>query len=275
MKKNILVRNNVKVFGKAKQPIMFAHGFGCNQSIWRKVTPAFENDYQVIVFDYVGSGKSDILAYKPDRYKNLNGYVQDIIEICHELNLNEIIFVGHSVSAVVGILVSLKQKGLFSKMILLGPNACYFNYPPDYKGGYEQSDINGLLDLMSKNYASWASYVAPAAMKNPDRPELATELENSFHLTDREILHQFAKATFFADLRADLPKVEVPSLILQTADDTFVPIEAANYLNQHLPASKMKLMEATGHFPHLSSPEETTRLIKEYLNAPGQAEQAQ
>jgi sigma-B regulation protein RsbQ len=264
---DVLSRNNVKVFGEGTRPMMFAHGFGCDQNMWRFLTPAFESDHKIVLFDYVGSGKSDFKAYDPVRYSDLDGYSQDILDICDALRLEEVVFVGHSVSSVVGILASIKRPGLFSRLVMVGPSPCYINHPPHYVGGFEREDIVGLLDLMDKNYIGWANYLAPAVMKNTDRPELAAELESSFCSTDPKIARRFAEATFFADNRADLPKVTVPSLIMQCTDDAIAPLEVGDYMHRHLPGSTLRVLNATGHCPHMSHPEETIETIREYLSA--------
>ncbi len=266
MTQDILERNNVTTLGKGEKPIIFAHGFGCDQRFWRLVTPAFEDEYRIILFDYVGSGKSDQRAYKPERYRSLGGYAQDVIEICNALALEDVVFVGHSVSSIIGILASFQAPKRFRHLILIGASPSYFNDPPDYMGGYESADIAGLLDMMEKNYMGWANFVAPAAMKNANRPELAHELEQSFIATDHAIMHEFAAATFLADYREVLPRVNIPSLIMQTADDMFVPLEVAHYLHRQLPTSTLACMQATGHFPHLSAPAETIAVIQTYLD---------
>jgi sigma-B regulation protein RsbQ len=264
---NILKRNNVKVSGRGTQPMLFAHGFGCDQNMWRFVTPAFEDDYQIILFDYVGSGKSDLQAYSAERYTVLDGYAQDILDICENLNLKDVILVGHSVSSITGILASIQCPQFFKRLILIGPSASYINDPPNYIGGFERSDIEGLLDIMEKNYIGWASFLAPIVMKNDDRPELTQELEDSFCSTDPAIANRFARATFYSDNRDDLPKVVVPSLILQCAEDAIAPTEVGKYMHRHLTQSTLKLMQATGHCPHMSHPQEVIKLIKEYLKS--------
>lgn len=265
MTRNILVRNNVKVFGKGTQPMLFAHGFGCDQNMWRFVTPAFEEDYRIVLFDYVGSGKSDLQAYSPERYDSLGGYTQDVLDVCDALNLNDIIFVGHSVSGVVGMLASIREPARFGRLIMVGPSPRYINEPPDYVGGFERSDIVGLLDVMEKNYIGWANFLAPVVMKNQDRPELTRELEESFCSTDPKIARRFAEATFFSDNRDDLSKVTIPSLIMQCSEDAIAPLDVGEYLHRHLPQSTLRVMSATGHCPHMSHPEETIEVIKEYL----------
>lgn len=261
-------RNNVVVRGNAEQqPMMFAHGFGCDQGMWRFVAPAFETDYRVVLFDYVGSGKSDWSAYDPHRYSTLDGYARDVLEICEELDLRDVIFVGHSVSSMVGVLAANEQPERFARLILIGPSPRYMN-DGDYVGGFERADIEGLLDTMERNYLGWASFLTPIIMKNPDRPELTKELEASFCSTDPEISRRFAEATFFGDNRDDLARVRVPSLVLQCSEDAIAPTEVGEYTHRHLPGSAFRMMEATGHCPHLSHPEETIAVIKEYLEPP-------
>ena len=264
---DIFLRNNVRVFGKGVQPILFAHGFGCDQNMWRFITPAFEDDYQIILFDYVGSGKSDIRAYSAERYGTLNGYAQDILDICKTLNLRNAIFIGHSVSSVISMLAAIQHPEYFSRLIFVGPSPCYINQPPDYMGGFERADIEELLNMMEKNYIGWANFLAPTIMQNAERPELAGELEQSFCSTDPVIARQFAEAVFFSDNRSDLAKVRTPSLIMQCSEDIIAPLEVGNYIHKHLPESVLRIMKATGHCPHLSHPDETIQVIKEYLSA--------
>lgn len=266
MVQNILLRNNVKVLGKGRQPMIFAHGFGCAQDMWRFVTPSFENDYQIVLFDYVGSGKSDLSAYSAERYSDLNGYTQDVIDICDALALKEVIFVGHSVSSMIGLLSSIRAPQIFDRLILISPSPCYINDLPNYLGGFERKDIEDLLELMEKNYIGWASFLAPIVMKNKDNPALTEELEASFCSTDPVIANLFAKVTFYSDNRQDLPKVTVDSLILQCVEDAIAPVEVGEYLHRHLSKSTLKLLKATGHCPHMSHPEEVIDLIKEYLD---------
>jgi sigma-B regulation protein RsbQ len=263
---SVQARNNVVIRGRGTQPMLFAHGFGCDQTMWRFVTPAFENDYRIVLFDYVGSGKSDWSAYDPQRYATLEGYARDVLEICHELDLRDVIFVGHSVSSMVGVLAANHEPERFSRLILIGPSPRYIN-DSDYVGGFERADIEGLLDTMERNYLGWASFLTPVIMKNPERPELTKELEASFCSTDPEIARRFAEATFYADNRADLAEVRVPSLVLQCSEDAIAPPEVGEYMHRHLNDSAFRVMEATGHCPHMSHPEETIRLIKDYLAA--------
>ncbi|HEV2761379.1 MAG TPA: alpha/beta hydrolase [Pyrinomonadaceae bacterium] len=269
MSTDVLKRNNVKVSGRGARPMLFAHGFGCDQNMWRFVAPAFEDDFRVVLFDYVGSGKSDLAAYDAEKYSTLGGYARDVLDVCGALDLRDVIFVGHSVSGVVGMLASVEEPRLFSRLVLVGPSPCYFNDPPDYRGGFEREDIQGLLELMEKNYIGWANFLAPVVAKNPERPELARELEESFCSTDPRVARRFAEATFLSDNRADLARVPVPSLIMQCSEDAIAPGEVGAYLGRHLPGSTLRVLEATGHCPHMSHPEETVRVMKEYLRAEG------
>ncbi len=247
--------------------MIFAHGFGCDQNMWRFITPAFEEDYKIVLFDYVGSGKSDLQAYDARRYGDLDGYAQDVLDISAELELTNVIYVGHSVSSVVGILAHIMKPDLFERLILIGPSPCYINDPPDYVGGFERTDIASLLEVMEKNYMGWANYLAPVVMKNQEQPELTRELEASFCSTDPEIARRFAETTFLSDNRSDLPKVKIPSLIMQCSEDSIAPLEVGDYLQRTLPQSTLRVMKATGHCPHMSHPDETIQIIKEYLAA--------
>lgn len=247
--------------------MLFAHGFGCDQNMWRHVTPAVEDDYRIVLFDYVGAGKSDLSAYDAKRYSSLDGYADDILEICEALDLEDVVFVGHSVSAMIGVLAANREPGRFAHLIMVGPSPRYINDPPEYVGGFERRDIEGLLEMMDKNYIGWANFLAPAIVKNEQAPHLAEELAESFCSTDPVIARRFAEATFFADNRTDLPHVQVPSLILQCSDDLIAPLAVGDYLHAQLPGSSLRVMKATGHCPHMSHPEETTELIREYLAA--------
>ncbi len=267
MASSVLARNNVKVFGHGTQSMVFAHGFGCDQNMWRFVTPAFEQDYRIVLFDYVGAGKSDLSAYDPDRYSSLAGYAKDVLDVCRALDLRDVVFVGHSVSSMIGVLAANEEPERFSHLVMVGPSPRYINDAPDYVGGFERADIVGLLETMEKNYIGWANFLAPAIMKNPERPELTQELEESFCSTDPVIARRFAEATFFADNREDLLAVRVPSLILQCSDDMIAPLEVGNYLHRVLPGSSLRVLSATGHCPHMSHPEETIQAIQEYLGA--------
>jgi sigma-B regulation protein RsbQ len=266
MSLDVLTRNNVHVSGAGTQPMMFAHGFGCDQNMWRYVTPAFEDGYRIVLFDYVGSGRSDLRAYDARRYGSLDGYARDILDICDALQLDDVILIGHSVSSIIAVLAANREPSRFEHLILIGPSPRYINDQPDYVGGFERAEIEGLLEMMDKNYIGWANFLAPAIMKNPERPELGEELTASFCSTDPVIARRFAEATFFADNRDDLAQVRVPSLILQCSEDMIAPLEVGEYTHRQLQGSTLRVLDATGHCPHMSHPEETIRAISEYLH---------
>ncbi len=265
MVQNILVRNNVKISGAGIQPILFAPGFGCDQTVWKFVAEAFEEDYKVILFDYVGLGNSDISSFDPMKYNKLSGYVQDLLDVCEALNLKDVIFVGHSVSSMIGMLASIQRPEYFSQLVMIGPSPCYLNYPPDYFGGFEEKDLIGLIDLMDKNYIGWANFFSTILMSTSAREDVTKDLEERFCSTDPVVARAFAEASFFSDNREDLPKALIPSLILQCSEDTIAPTEVGQYLNQHLPNSTLVYMNAVGHCPHMSNPEETVQCIKEFI----------
>ncbi|WP_078551736.1 alpha/beta fold hydrolase [Bacillus alkalicellulosilyticus] len=265
MTQHILNRNNVTVLGQGKKPMIFAPGFGCDQTVWKLVANSFKEDYQVILFDYVGMGNSDISAYDPKKYSSLSGYAQDVIDVCTALDIKNAIFVGHSVGSIIGALAYLKHPELFSNLIMVGPSPCYLNEPPDYFGGFEKESLLGLLDMMDKNYIGWANVFASTITNNAEHFEVASELEGRFCSTDPVIARTFAEACFFADHREELHKVTVPSLILQCAEDVIAPKEVGEFMNQTLPSSTLIYMNATGHCPHMSHPKETSQLIRGYL----------
>lgn len=267
MTKDVLRRNNVQVFGAGTQPMLFAHGFGCDQNMWRFVTPHFENDYRIVLFDYVGSGKSDTAAYDARRYAGLEGYADDLLDVIHALDLKDIIFVGHSVSSMIGVLAANQEPERFARLILIGPSPRYVN-DGEYFGGFDRKDIDGLFEMMDRNFIGWANFLAPAIIKNPERPELGEELAQSFCSTDPVIARRFAEATFLSDNRADLSKVTVPSLILQCSDDMVAPTQVGEYVHRELAESTYRQMNAVGHCPHMSDPDETVALMKEYLGSP-------
>lgn len=265
MNQDVLFRNNVKIIGNGPKTICFAHGFGCDQHVWNGMINEFVDEYRLVLFDYVGSGNSDKEAYDINRYRTIDGYVKDVLEIYNYLDLKDSIFIGHSVSSMIGMLASIKEPAFFSHLIMIGPSPRYLNDPPTYFGGFEKSDILGLLDMMEKNYKSWAQDFAATAVGHEDQPHLKAELFNSFCEMDPVISKQFAEATFFADFRGYLADVTVPSLILQCSTDMIAPNEIGDYLSAHIPNSTLYKMEATLHCPHLSHPEETILLIKKYL----------
>jgi len=243
---------------------MFAHGYGCDQNMWRAVAPAFLDTHRVVLFDHVGAGRSDLAAYDDARYCTLDGYAEDILEIIHEFDLRDVVFVGHSVSAIIGVLAAVREPGRFAKLILVGPSPRYIN-DGDYIGGFDSSDLEGMLESLDSNYLGWSSAMAPVIMGNPDRPELGAELTNSFCATDPEIARKFAHVTFMSDNRADLGKVRTPTLVLQCTDDVIAPLVVGEYVHQNIPGSTMLIMNATGHCPNLSAPAETIAAIRSFL----------
>jgi sigma-B regulation protein RsbQ len=271
MATGIATRNNITVSGRGTRAIVFAHGFGCDQNVWSLVAPAFEDRFKVVLFDYVGSGRSDLSAYSAQRYATLDGYAQDVLDVCEHLGLEDAAFVGHSVSGMIGVLASLQEPRRFERMALIGPSPRYLNDPPRYFGGFERADIDALLEMMDRNYIGWASVFAPIIMGNGDRPGLAADLERSFCTTDPVVARQFATATFLADHRAVLPRVAVPSLIMQCAQDVIAPPAVGEYLHRHLPRSRLARLNATGHCPHMSHPEEVVRTLTEFLADPADA----
>jgi sigma-B regulation protein RsbQ len=261
-----LSKNNVNVSGRPDgQPILFAHGFGCDQNMWRFVAPAFEAEHRVVLFDHVGAGRSDLSAYQPSRYAALRGYADDVLAICRELDLRDLIFVGHSVSAMIGVLAAVAEPERFAKLVLIGPSPRYIDDGGGYVGGFSREDIEGLLESLDSNYLGWSSAMAPVIMGNPDRPALGEELTNSFCRTDPEIARHFARVTFLSDNRADLPNLQVPSLILQCAEDVIAPQCVGEYVHRQIPGSELVLLRATGHCPNLSSPEETIAAMRSFL----------
>jgi sigma-B regulation protein RsbQ len=262
---SISKRNNVNIIGKGDKVMLFAHGFGCDQNSWQFVTDAFKDEYKLVLFDYVGAGKSDLSAYSSSRYGRLQGYAQDILEVCEELNLKDIIFVGHSVSSMIGMLAAIEQPSFFKKLIFVGPSPRYLN-DEGYHGGFERPDLEALFDFMDSNYLGWSSQLAPAIMGNPDRPELGEFLTSSFCSTDPDIAREFARVTFFSDNREDLQKLKIPSLTLQCTDDIIAPTSIGTYIQENTSFNTLYLMEASGHCPHISHPAETITAIKTFLN---------
>jgi sigma-B regulation protein RsbQ len=245
--------------------MMFAHGFGCDQAMWRFVAPDFGVDHRVVLFDHVGAGNSDLSAYDHEKYGSLRGYARDIVEICRELDLTDVVLVGHSVSAMIGVLALQEAPELFGALVMVGPNPRYVD-DGDYVGGFSRADIAGLLDALDSNHLGWSAQMAPVIMGNhPEHPELAEELTNSFCRTDPDIARQFARVTFLSDNRADLPDIAVPTLVLQCSEDVIAPDVVGRYVHEAVPGSTFTQLAATGHVPHLSAPEETTAAIRAFL----------
>ena len=260
-----MVRNNVKVSGPVHgQPMMFAHGFGCDQHMWRYVAPRFEDKFRVVLFDHVGSGSSDTSAYDPSRYSTLHGYAADVVDICREPDLDDVVFVGHSVSSMIGVLAAIAEPGRFAKLVLVGPSPRYIDDGP-YAGGFTEQDIDELLSSLESNYLGWSSAIAPVIMGNPERPELGDELTASFCRTDPKIAQHFATVTFKSDNRADLTEVTTPTLVLQCTNDAIAPVGVGEYVRDAISNSSLVMLAATGHCPNLSAPDETAAAIAAFV----------
>ena len=266
---DVIARNNVRVMGRGTRPMVFAHGFGCDQTMWRFITPSFEDDYRIVLFDYVGHGASEHGAYDPARYATLGGFGSDLLDVVETLDLRDVILVAHSVSSMIGVLAINDQPERFDRLVMIGPSPRYLNDPPEYLGGFDRAEIEGLLDVIEKNTVGWARTLAPIVAQNPDRPELTVELHDSFCATLPAAARQFASVTFLSDNRADLARLPVPSLVLQCSEDALAPTEVGRYVARTTPNSTFRQLAATGHCPHLSHPEETVQAIREYLSGVG------
>lgn len=263
---NVLERNNVKVVGERGPVLLYAHGFGCSQEMWSHVTPAFASTHRQVLFDYVGSGRSDRTAFDPRRYADLKGFAQDVIEVCDALGLKDgVTFVGHSVSCSIGMLASIERPHLFDRLVLLGPSPCFLNDPPAYLGGFEREDLEGLLNLMDQNYMGWAQYLGPVVAGTAGEGAVASTLTDSFCSTDPAVARVFARATFFADNRSDLPMVSCPTLLLQHRNDNLAPLGVGEYLHAHLRGSTLRVLDVAGHCAHLSNPALVIDAMREYL----------
>ncbi|MFD5112080.1 alpha/beta fold hydrolase [Streptomyces sp. NPDC058391] len=262
---DVRTRNNVVVTGRRGGPVvLLAHGFGCDQNMWRLIVPALAEDFELVLFDYVGSGRSDLSAWREERYASLDGYARDVLEICEELDLHEVTFVGHSVSAMIGVLAAAADPERFTNLVMVAPSPRYLD-DDDYRGGFSASDIDELLESLESNYLGWSAAMAPVIMGNPDRPELGEELTSSFCATDPDIARVFARATFLSDSRADLATVTVPTLVLECAQDVIAPREVGGYVHTTIPGSHLVTLDATGHCPQLSAPGATAEAILSFL----------
>ena len=262
---NVRARNDVRVSGApGARPMVFAHGYGCDQNMWRYVAPAFAADHQVVTFDHVGFGRSDLDAHDPVRHGSLRGYAADVVDVLTELGLTDAVFVGHSVSAMIGVLAHAMAPERIGAMVMVGPSARYID-DGDYVGGFSRAQIRELLDSLDANHLAWSTLMAPQIIGNPDRPELAAELTDSFCRTDPDVARQFARLSFLSDNRADLAGVDVPTLVLQCSEDVIAPVTAGRYVHEHIAGSTFTQLTATGHCPHLSAPEETSAAIRAWL----------
>lgn len=260
----VLARNNVSLKGKGTRALVFAHGFGCDQHMWHEVARHFEADYRVVLFDHVGAGGSELSAYDSAKYSSLEGYASDLVEIGNALELQNAVIIGHSVSAMVGALASIARPDLFSEIVMVGPSPRYIN-DEDYQGGFTEAQIDELLSFLDENHLGWSAAMAPQIMGNTDRPELGERLTSSFCATDPEIARQFARVTFHGDNRKDLPQLNARTLILQCQQDIIAPEAVGQYVHANLPNSQYRLLDATGHCPNLSAPEEVTNAIRDFL----------
>jgi sigma-B regulation protein RsbQ len=263
---DVLRRNNVIVSGKGARTIIFSHGFGCDQSAWRDVAPAFEADWRVVLFDHIGAGGSDVTAYEPIKYASLSGYAQDVLQVMTALELEDTVFVGHSVAAMIGMLAAIEQPRRFGFLVMLCPSPCYIN-DSRYIGGFGRKDIDCLLETLGRDSSVWWQKTTPAIIGAPERPELGNMLADSFSRTDPEIARRFARAIFLSDHRADLPKLRIPALVLQTREDMVAPVSVGEYMADHVQDSTYTMMQATGHYPHMSAPAETIAVIRDFLVA--------
>lgn len=257
------------VTGRSGGPVvMLAHGFGCDQNMWRLVVPTLERDFTVVLFDHVGAGRSDLSAWSKHRYSTLEGYAEDVLEICYELALGPVTFVGHSVSATMGVLAAARDPEAFSGLVLLAPSPCFIDDPEaGYRGGFSAEDIDELLESLDANYLGWSGAMAPVIMGNPDRPELGEELTNSFCRTDPDIARAFARVTFLTDNREDLAEVTVPTLVAQCSRDAIAPPEVGAFVQSRIPGSRLVTLDATGHCPQLAAPEEAAAAITAFVEA--------
>ena len=261
----VRTRNDVRVSGVPDgRPVVFAHGYGCDQNMWRFMTPDFQVDHRVVTFDHVGFGHSDLSAYDPAKYDSLRGYADDLVEILDELDLSDVVFVGHSVSAMIGLLAYRQAPERFGVMVMVGPSPRYVD-DEGYAGGFSRAQIRELLDSLDANHLGWSAAMAPVIMGNPDRPELAEELTNSFCRTAPDVARQFARVAFLSDNRADLASLHLPTLVLQCSEDVIAPEFVGRYVHEHVPGSVFHQLAATGHCPNLSAPDETTAAIRSFL----------
>ncbi|GJF31117.1 hydrolase [Kitasatospora sp. NE20-6] len=258
----------MRVAGRGEGPVLvLAHGFGCDQNMWRLVLPALAERFRVVLFDHVGAGGGQAPGWSEERYSSLDGYVDDVLEILAEEDLRDVVFVGHSVSASVGVLAAVREPERFAKLVLLNPSPRFVD-EDGYRGGFSQDDIEELLESLESNYLGWSAAMAPVIMGNEDRPELGRELTGSFCRMDPKIARVFARATFLSDNRADLARVTVPTLVLDCAHDAIAPPEVGAFVHAQIPGSRRVTLDATGHCPQLSAPGATAAAIRAFAGEP-------
>ncbi len=259
-------KHNAHILGKGEKTMLFVHGYGCDQNMWRFITPAFETSYKIVLCDLVGSGQSDLSAYDFDKYNTLQAHADDLLELIEDLGLKNVVLIGHSVSAMIGALASIQNPTAFDCLIMIGPSPRYIS-DHSYNGGFSKESIDELVEALNSNYLGWSSAITPVIMGNPERPALAQELKNSFCRNNPDIAKHFARVTFLGDNRADLEKITVPTLILQCSSDVIAPLHVGTYVQQHIKDSELTQLKAKGHCPHLSEPEETIQSMKKFLSA--------
>ena len=262
---DIKKRNNIQILGEGDQALVFAHGYGCDQNMWRHLTPDFKQTHKIVLFDHVGSGQSDESAYDFEKYRKLDGYANDVIEILDELHLSKVIFVAHSVSCMIAVLAANKRPDLFKNLVLIGPSPCYINQG-DYYGGFSKKDIDELVETLESNYLGWSSFITPVIAGDTEQPEVSEELHNSFCQMNPDIAKHFAKVTFTGDNREDLGKVSIPSLIIQCNPDSIAPLEVGNYVKKEMQNAEIRVFDIPGHCPHLTAPKKTSEAINDYLS---------
>lgn len=271
---NVLQRNNVKIIGTGQQVMLMAHGFGCNQLMWRFLTPELSSHYKLVLFDYVGSGGSNLAAYSRQKYSDLEGYAQDLVDICNRLDLSNVVLVGHSVSSMISLIAARQIPERIHSLVMVCPSPCFLNHPPDYLGGFNQSDLTELIDLMDKNYIGWAQYLAPLVAGTTDKDLVSTELSESFCSTNPITAKNFAKATFFSDYRALLPLNTHPVLLLQSQTDALASMFIGQYMQKHLPHSQLQVVQAKGHCLHMTHPKQVAEHIQHFMQSLQQGKSA-
>jgi sigma-B regulation protein RsbQ len=257
-------RNNISVTGRGERTIVFAHGFGCDKSMWRQLTPAFEKDHKVVTFDLTGAGDSDLSAYDFGRYADLQAHAEDVLRICDELSLEDVILVGHSISATIAVLAANAQPERFRALVLVAPTPSFMN-DADYRGGFSREDIEGLTEMIDANYLGWSQQMAPTIAGQAPGEPAADDLTQSFCRTDPRIAQHFARVTFYADCREDMKRLSTPSLILHCDDDPLVPMEVGDWMQANIPGSRLEILTVSGHCPHMTAPEQTIQAMRRYL----------